>query len=205
MEVGSERASSEQVRSEILEMCRQTIEMHRLAWEAFRRQDSRPLDAAEEIGHAIHQREKELTERIPRKFTGHTPADHGADLYFLPMHIERVVSDIDTLLRTLRAMLHDAVPFSERAMREINSLFEKSVELLECMRDAIGTRNKVLIRHIREEGGRFERMINEFALFHQERLVEGLCLPKASSLYLAILDSLKGIESHAREIVQKLA
>ena len=158
MELGSGRTSSEQVRSEILEMCRQTIEMQRLAWEAFRRQDARPLDAADEIGHAIHAREKELTERIPGRLTGHRPTEHGADLYFLPMHIERVVSDIDALLRTIRAMLHDAVPFSERAMREINSLFEKSVELLECMRDAIGTRNKVLIRHIREEGRRFERM-----------------------------------------------
>lgn len=121
------------------------------------------------------------------------------------MHIERVVSDIDALIRTLREMLRDGIPFSERAMREINLLFDKALELLECMRDAIGTGNKILIRHIRDEGRKFERLINEFGLFHQERLVEGLCLPKASSLYLAILDSLKGIESHARGIVQKLA
>jgi hypothetical protein len=35
--------------------------------------------------------------------------------------------------------------------------------------------------------------------------VEGLCMPKASSLYVAILDDLKGIEWHTRQIAQKLA
>ena len=35
---------------------------------------------------------------------------------------------------------------------------------------------------------------------HEERLIEGVCMPKASSAYLAMLDYLREITRHARRI-----
>ena len=198
--------SSQAIGSETLDMCQQTIDMLRLAAEAFRRLDSRPLDLADKLGREIHQREKELTQRIPLKFGSQSAALRPeADFYFVPMHLERVGDNIEFLVRAIRALIREGTPFSERAMKEINALFEKAIELLECTRDALRTTNKVLIRHILEDGPKYEQMISEFALFHQERLIKGLCAPKVSSVYLAILDYLKGIESHVRLIAQKLS
>lgn len=58
MKAGLERGfSSEQIKSEILEMCRETIEMLQRVREGFRRQDSRPLEMAEEsAGRSTHER-----------------------------------------------------------------------------------------------------------------------------------------------------
>lgn len=198
--------SSQEMGRETLEMCQQTIEMLRLAGEAFRRLDSRPLDLADKLGREIHQREKELTQQIPGRFVSQSAALRPeADFYFVPLHLERVGDNIELLVRAIRALIQEGTPFSERAMKEINTLFEKGIELLECTRDALGTRNKVLIRHILDNGPKYEQMVSEFALFHQERLIKGLCAPKVSSVYLAILDYLKGIESHLRLIAQKLS
>jgi hypothetical protein len=36
-------------------------------------------------------------------------------------------------------------------------------------------------------------------------LIEGLCLPKASSLFVALLDYLKGITGHIGQIADKLS
>ena len=121
------------------------------------------------------------------------------------MHLERVGDNIEFLVRAIRMVVQEGIPFSERAIKEINALFEKAIELAECMRDAVATNNKVLTRHILEEGRKYTQMADEFALFHQERLIEGLCVPKSSSVYLAILDYLKGIESHIRQMAQKLS
>jgi hypothetical protein len=48
-------------------------------------------------------------------------------------------------------------------------------------------------------------MANEYALFHEQRLIEGVWKPRASSLYLAMFDDLKWIEWHAWQIGEKLA
>lgn len=203
MEPAGERGSSGQLRSEIHAMCEKTVVMLKLTWEGFRRQDARPLEPAGKLGREIHQREKELTQRIAGTVPRQGEGDAG--LYLLPMHLERVGDNIEFLVRAIRTMAQEGVPFSERATKEINSLFSKAVEIVECMRDAIGTKNKVLIRHILEDGQRFEQIANDFAVHHQERLIEGVCVPKASSVYLAILDYLKGIESHIRQMAQKMS
>lgn len=193
-----------QLVSEAQEMCQKVLDMLHLARDAFRRQNPQRLARAADLGREIHQREKELTERIPARLAGQSGTSIEAEISFLPMHLERIGDNVEFLVRAIRRTIEDGVPFSERAINEIDTLFEKVIELMECMRDAIGTENKVLIRHIIEEGPRFERLLSEFAEFHQERLIKNLCSPKSSSIYLAILDYLKGIEEHIRQMARSL-
>jgi len=121
------------------------------------------------------------------------------------MHLERIGDNIEFLVRATQTMVREGVPFTERAMREINALFEKAIELMECVRDAVLTRNRVLVAHVLAEGQRYERIADEYALAHQQRLIEGVCMARASSVYLALLDYLKGIEWHTRQIAQRLS
>jgi Na+/phosphate symporter len=57
---------------------------------------------------------------------------------------------------------------------------------------------------VRESAAEISRSASEFATMHEERLIEGLCMPKASPLFLDILDAIKGIAWHAKEIAEKL-
>ncbi|MFN3476815.1 MAG: PhoU domain-containing protein [Candidatus Methylomirabilales bacterium] len=196
----------ERLRDEIHEMCQQTVEMLKLTWEGFRKQDVRPLQPAEKLGREIHQREKALTALVVKRSADQAGAV-GSDqaLFFVPMHLERVGDNIEFLVRAIKMMVQEGIPFSERAMREVNTLFEKAIELVEGVRDVILTKNRVLIRYILEEGQRYEEMANEYALAHQQRLIEGVCMPKASSVYVAILDYLKGVEWHTRQIAKRFS
>jgi Na+/phosphate symporter len=90
-------------------------------------------------------------------------------------------------------------------VQELTSLFEGALLVLECTKDTIITKNKVLSKYVKEEGERLSALANDYATFHEERLVDGLCLSKASSLYLAILDAFKGIWWHCQQIVRKCA
>ncbi len=193
---------SKKLEEEIMIMCDWTKEMLETTWEGFRRHDKERLNQAEKLGREIHQKEKELTHLIA---TGLSRNEETIkELGFLPGHLERIGDNIELLIRCIRGMTHDGTLFSERAIKEINTLFNKSVELLECVRDAIKTKNKVLIRYIKEEGEKFQDMIGEYALAHQERLIQGTCIPKASSVYLAILDYLADIERHIRQMAYKI-
>ncbi len=197
---------SDRLESDIYEMCQQTVEMLKLTWEGFRKQDIGPLQPAEKLGRDIHQREKALTELVVKKPGGQVGMlQSDQEIFFVPMHLERIGDNIEFLVRAVKTMVQEGIPFTERAMKEVNALFERAIELTECVRDVIRTRNRVLIKHIAEEGQRFEEMANEYALAHQQRLIEGVCMAKASSLFVAILDYLRGIEWHVRQIASKLS
>lgn len=190
------------LRTEVHQMSQQAVEMLTLAWRAFRTQDLRPLEPLARLGREIHQREKVLTEAVASSPPGDAPADPWR---FAPMHLERIGDNIELLARAVSTMIVEGTPFTERAMREINTLFERAVELLECVRDLTVTGNRILVRHVLEAGRAFEETANDFAFAHQARLIEGVCLAKASSLYLALLDDLKGVEWHTRRIAERFA
>src|SRR5262245_27154418 len=169
----------EGLRVNIQTMSRHAAEMLPLVRDAFRRQDPRSLERADRLGHEIHRLQKALIahdENAP------------ADLLVVPMHLERVGDNIELLIRAVRTMIAEGVPFSERAMREVETLFAQALELVECVRDVLITENRVLIRHVIEHGRAFESLTGDFARVHQQRLIEGVCMPRASSVYLAILD-----------------
>jgi Na+/phosphate symporter len=179
-------------------MFQDAIEMLALTWASFRRHDPASLDIAEALGRSVHKREKELTERLLSQ------APDMAGLRFIPSHLERVGDAVEGLVRCLRTMAVEGTVFTDRGMREITLLFEKATELLECARDLTATGNRVLARHVEIESMRFQEMASDFARAHEERLIEGVCMPKASSTYLAMLDYLREITRHARRIASRV-
>ncbi len=193
---------ADEVRRAIQQMCSETVEMLRLTRDGFRRQDATTLETAARLGKGVHRREKELTDRVVSHW--HAFPQEVRDILFIPTHLERIGDNVESLARCIEMIRREGIPFTDRAMNEISALFEKGIELLECVRDLIPTRNRILMRYVVKGGEEFQSLASEYALAHQERLIEGLCLAKASSSFLAILDYLKGIEWHTRQIVQRM-
>jgi len=192
-------------RAQIIRMSEQAVEMLRAVHAAFQHQDQALLGKVGQLGREIHRGEKALMETLVSEAeVASGPASEEASV-FVPMHLERVGDHLESLAAAIGRMIAEGVLFTDRAIREVNSLFDVAVEILECVRDGLRTGNRTLIRHILLTGMRCEAMANDFALFHEQRLIEGVCLPHASSVYLAMIDYLKGIEWHARQIGEKLA
>ncbi len=196
----------EGLRGELHEMSQQTVEMLKLTREGFRKQNTGLLELAEKLGREIHQREKALTEFAVKRSAGHAESlGRDQEIFFVPMHLERIGDNIEFLVRAIRTVVQEGIPLTDRAMKEVNALFEQAIGLVESVRDVILTKNRLLMREMLEEGQRYEEMANEYMLIHQKRLIEGVCMPKASSVYVAIVDYFKGIASHVCQIVQQLS
>jgi Na+/phosphate symporter len=174
------------------------LEMLSLTRESFRLRDPGKMDMAGALGSAIHKRETELTERLLAAPT------ESEGLRFVPSHIERAGDAIEGLLRCLATMDAEGTVFTEGGVSEIDRLFDKATELLECTRDLVLTRNRVLARHVEIESMRFQDLASEYARAHEARLVGGVCMPEASSAYLAMLDHLREITRHARRIAARV-
>ncbi len=188
----------------LVQLADQTIAMLKTAREAFLKQRAAHIEQVLAVGQEVHRAEKALTAGlVPTRPGGRTAAD--AEKIFVPMHLERIGDNIEAFARAVERQAKDGVVFTDRAMSEIDRLIEKALELLEATRDILRTGNRTLVHHVLTDGPCFQATATEFASFHQERLIQGLCLPRASSIYLAMIDYLRGVERHQREIVQKVS
>jgi hypothetical protein len=111
-----------------------------LTWAGVRAPSVAALATAAALGHAIHKTEKALSERLE------TDPDTSNPLRLVPGDVERIAEAIDGLVRSCQLMAAEGTTFTARVMREVNALFERAVELLECTGDLTLTGNRVLAR-----------------------------------------------------------
>jgi len=126
-------------------------------------------------------------------------------LAFVPAALERIGDSIEVLARCTGALHRDDIPISERGHVEILTLFGRSIELVECVSSAIRLGTPEAIAPIREAGDKFQSYCDEIAVYHQERLIRGVCKPRASSVFLSMLDSFREIERYVRRMTVQLA
>ena len=183
----------------LVPMFRDARDMLLLTWAGIRAPSAAALDTAAALGRCIHKAEKELTERLV------AGSEEAAPLRLVPAHVERIGDAIEGLIRACQLMEAEGTAFTARGMREVNALFERVVELLECAGDLTLTGNRVLARHVELESMRFQDLATEYARAHEDRMVEGACRQASSSAYLGILDYLREITRHARLIAGRIA
>ncbi len=193
VEAEREAPSRRQPPEELLAMCEQAEALLAGLNRAFAHYDRAALAGAERLAAQVHAAERTLTEALLR-----TP------WAFVPGHLERIGDEAETILRCIRIILTDGVPFSDRAVGEVDELMRRAAEMLRLVRDAILTRNRFLLDALEREGTALADRAASCAEAHEARLIEGLCSPRASSLFLAMLDALRGIQWHARQIGRRL-
>ena len=179
-------------------------EMFLVTWEGFKKLDEERLREAQKIGKELHEKEKVRTHSIMTRYSRGENVSDEITVGHIPSHLERIGDNIELLLRCGASITQDGVCFSDRAISEINTLFDKAIEILQSASDALKTNDKEKLINVREGGRKFQEIIREYSQSHYDRLIEGECMPKASSLYLAILDYLSGIEKHIRSIVERI-
>jgi Na+/phosphate symporter len=159
------------------------------------------IEEADDVLRPVREKEVALTEGILKERTAEPLAARYASV---PAHIRRLADEIGRIASTLRDKVKEGLLFSDRAMSELNFLFEKTGDIMANTRDTILARNTIIAGYIKESEASLSRSANDYSTRHEERLIEGLCLPRASSAYLELLDAFKGIAWHAKEIAMDL-
>jgi hypothetical protein len=160
------------------------------------------IGEAEGIMKHIGGRTDPLTEEI----TSESKADANALPYVpVPSHIRLMGDNLGRIASGLGRKAEEEVLFSDRALSELGYLFERTRDIILHTRDMVLAPNTLVARHLEESDLAVVRNANDYATRHEERLIEGICTPKASSIYLEMLDAFKEIASHARKIGKDLA
>lgn len=186
----------------LLVMLSKLMDMTTLAYKSLIIADPEKMKKCDALGQDIHHEEKQLTGDLVC-----SPATTGEVLKALvifPGHLERVGDYVESIINCARIKARDSIPFSDKAHAELTQLFDVLSDVLANIREALAKSSWEALEPVREKQKRIGQMTVDFALAHEDRLLGGLCSPKASSLYLDILDSVKGANEHLARMVESL-
>jgi Na+/phosphate symporter len=106
---------------------------------------------------------------------------------------------IENVIEKMAIKAEAKIPFTEKALKEIDSLLGIVYAQLTDAKDFVTTGNPHLKANIRKHQEEIKKLADEYDLVHQNRMITGVCIPKASYIYIDITDSLK---RGARALVQ---
>lgn len=117
-------------------------------------------------------------------------------------HLQIIAENLAGFAEPLQKKIADGILFSDKGVAQTNQIFDRLAGILRSLLDTLKTGNEVLKRYVVEESHQLSQNCNDFATEHEARLVEGLCLPQAAPIFLAILDRTRTIARHALDIAQ---
>jgi Na+/phosphate symporter len=120
-------------------------------------------------------------------------------------HLTKILGNIEKLSKLVDKKIMENLLFSDKAVYETIFLLQRLNEILGPTADMILAKNKFLSMYIRESQKSIEHMAAEYATLHENQLIGGECLPTASALYVSMLESIKSIAWHTKEIAVELA
>ncbi len=189
------------VKKEMYLIMHKALEMVELTEDGFTKSKLSALDQADELAKEIQTKEDGLTAMLAKMAAGNPDA---RALLTVPSHIEKIATSIKRITENSRSRIKEGMLFSDRAILETGKLFTKAKEVLKKAGEAAVTGSKTTIETTFQEIDAIERMANDFATAHEERLVTGECSPKSSSTYLCILYAFEDMGAHLKSATKRL-
>jgi Na+/phosphate symporter len=124
-------------------------------------------------------------------------------LNLLP-NLQLMAVAIRNLINENKKKIESNILFTDKATNEIKALFTLIQTQFEDATDYILTKNPHLSMHIRTGMENVFERADDFVTAHQIRLITGVCMPKASYSYVAMVDLIKGVSKELTSFSEKL-
>jgi Na+/phosphate symporter len=158
---------------------------------------SLPLTECRSKTAVIKNEEVMLTEKLTAIAKDHPEENKYVSI---PGHLARIATNLEKLSEIIEKKNVDKILYSDRAVNELMFLLQRLAEIIRPASDMILARNKFLCRYVEESEAGIVKMADEYATFHEERLIRGECLPIASSQFIGMLDAIKNTAWHVKGI-----
>lgn len=159
------------------------------------------MDRCAALAEDVHQQEKILTKDL---LSSGLKGEIFKGLVRFPVRLERIGDSLEAILRCCRIKARDRIVFSDKAQEELDQLFALLQEMTNNVRDAFKLPNKLLLESIISQGRQLTKMLEDCRLAHWQRLEAGFCSPRASSVFLEVLDSVKLMNEYMQKLCDTL-
>jgi Na+/phosphate symporter len=117
--------------------------------------------------------------------------------------LQRLGIAVEDLIGGVQIVLETEVSLTDKALGEINEMMALLKDLVRDTNDVLATKNANFRTYALSSVEHLLQRTCECELEHQERLVVAICSPKASFLYLDLMDSIKRITQELGSLCEK--
>ncbi len=190
------------LKKEIYMVIHKSLEMLELTEDGFMKSKLSSLEEADDLADEIHAKEDALTTTLAKMAA---TSNEARSILAVPAHVEKIATSIKRINENSRSRIKEGLLFSDRAILETGKLFSRSKDILKKASEAAVTGSPTTFSTVLADSDALERMANDFATAHEERLVTGECSPKSSSTYLCILYAFEDMGAHIKNTIRKLS
>jgi Na+/phosphate symporter len=171
---------------------------------AFNRNSLDDLEEPTRLREVTSQEIKATLKQLESAAAEKSEAERGplVRIHEMLNHLQLICENIAALGEPVRKKIIDKLLFTDKAFFDVNYIFTHQAGLMRSLLDFLKTGNQVLRRYLEEEGQNLIQVCLNAATEHENRLIEGLCLPQASPVFLGILDHMRLICRHVLGIVK---
>ncbi len=194
-----------EIKEKMILVCHNLGRMLELTFEKFQRPAEGSFRELEEFEDKIYEISSELTSFIISK-TPSTEKEKGRIKPYLSIasSLGLLTYNIQSTLDRVRGKSENHILFSDQADKEVKDIFQETIGLLGNLPDLFATESKSLAQRVGEQGRSVFKIADSYSEDHEERLMNGICVPKHSPLYLSIIESLKGVIVHTLAVSGKI-
>ena len=191
--------SHDVIKNDTLGMINHAKEMLEMIYDEFRKHNLSSIEKVEEVEEKLFRDSECLLKSLLDE-----NVEEGVQRFIpIPEHFNRIAKGLDKLLNATKKKIKEDILFSDKSVKESYKLFDETLVLLSSVSNCISTSNGDLAKNMDGNGKRLCELTDEYAIFHEDRLIAGVCTPKSASVYLDILESFRSVVWHVRKILQE--
>ena len=121
-------------------------------------------------------------------------------LFHVVNDIERIGDHAENFADSAKARIEHGVEFSEKALRQLKEMNEKTVKILEYSLETFRNRNYEHMREILQLEDEIDAMEKKLQNAHVKRLTKNKCTPEAGMMFSDTVSGLERVGDHATNI-----
>lgn len=188
-------------------MSKTALRMWKLTYDAFIEHDTDLIAAALEQEEKLNALEKSINAELVMLGRAATVMSEKSKVRTWM----EIVGDLELIgdyckdtLERIEIKIKEKLLFSDEAVKEYSHLYKKTGEALVAVIKALDKDNPALIRKTIKEKAHFKDLLEQYRRHHEERMIEGTCVPFACNMYINMLDFTGQIFDKSIEIASNI-
>lgn len=196
-----------EAKKEVIKMTKLLEQMFETTQEGFMENRLDPLKEVLRKEESVNELERKLVGLIARASCGGLLKPDRKKLASLTEVIgdlERIGDLCEDIVERVEVKIWEKLYFSDEAVREYGELYSRVKVVLEQVFKGFAESDEEIAQKGIEDAKEIPKLVKRFKRSHLERLIKGICTPRAANFFVDMLEFMGQISDHAVGIAKKI-
>lgn len=196
-----------EVKKDIVKVTRLLEEMFETTQEGFMKNKLEPLKEVLRKEESVNELERQIVDLIAQLSESGLLASDQKRLRSLMEVIgdlERIGDLCEDIVERVEIKIWEKLYFSDEAVKEYSELYSKVKVVLEQVFEGLTEANEEMAKKGIKSAKEIPRLVEKFKRAHSERLIKGICTPRAANFFVDMLEFMEQTSSHAIRIAKEV-